>query len=67
MASTRLAFPRPALTPDLVDKYRLSVFPYLVGSGRSLFADVIKPRELELVSSTAFGNAIVGLVYRRGR
>jgi hypothetical protein len=31
----------------------------------SLFADVAKPRELELLSSRAFGNGILGLVYRR--
>jgi dihydrofolate reductase len=52
---------------DLVDEYHLTVFPYLAGGGRSLFADVARPRELELLSSTAFGSGIVGLVYRRRR
>ena len=37
--------------------------PDLAGSGASLFADLPEPRPLELVSSTAFGNGMVGLVY----
>jgi dihydrofolate reductase len=52
---------------DLADEYRLSVFPFLAVSGPRLFADVAKPRPLELVSSTSFGNGMVGLVYRRPR
>jgi dihydrofolate reductase len=50
---------------DLVDEYRLTVFPYVAGKGRSLFADAAEPGPLELVSATAFGNGTVGLVYRR--
>jgi len=49
---------------DLADEYRLAVFPYLAGSGPALFAG-LAPRPLELVSSTSFGNGMVGLVYRR--
>jgi dihydrofolate reductase len=50
---------------DLADEYRLSVFPFLAGSGETLFGGIPKPRPLELVSSTSFGNGMVGLVYRR--
>jgi dihydrofolate reductase len=50
---------------DLVDEYRLTVFPYLAGKGRSLFAEAATPGPLELVSATPFGNGTVGLVYRR--
>ena len=52
---------------DLADEYRLSVFPYLAVTGPALFAGIAKPRPLELVSSTSFGNGMVGLVYRRHR
>jgi dihydrofolate reductase len=52
---------------DLVDEYRLTVFPYLAGKGRRLFDDLEKPRELELVSSTAFGNGTLELAYRPHR
>lgn len=52
---------------DVVDEYRLTVYPYLAGSGKRLFADIAKPRELELVSSTAFAEGVVTLVYRRRR
>ncbi len=37
------------------------------GSGRPLFADVVKPHSLELVSSLAFADGVVSLVYRRPR
>jgi dihydrofolate reductase len=50
---------------DLADEYILSVFPYVAGSGKRLFDHLDTARELELVSSTGFGNGIVDLVYRR--
>lgn len=65
LAHGGVSFARSLVRLDLVDEYRLNVFPYLAGSGRSLFADVARPGELELVSSTAFGNGIAGLGYRR--
>jgi dihydrofolate reductase len=49
----------------LVDEYRLTVFPYLVGSGRRLFGDVEKSRQLDLVASFGFANGTVELQYRR--
>ena len=52
---------------DLIDEYRLTVFPCVVGPGRRLFADLEKSRPLELVSSTAFANGCVELEYRRPR
>jgi dihydrofolate reductase len=67
LAHGGVSFAQSLVRLDLVNEYHLAVFPYLVGSGRSLFADVAKPSELELVSSTAFGNGMVGLVYRRCR
>ena len=52
---------------DLIDEYRLTVFPYVAGPGRHLFGDLEKSRPLELVSSTAFANGCVELEYRRAR
>jgi dihydrofolate reductase len=62
-----VSFARSLVRADLVDEFRLHTFPYLAGSGESLFADVAKPRELALVSSTAFGNQTVATIYRRDR
>ena len=52
---------------DLVDRLRVTVFPYLAGHGRRLFDELAKSRQLELVSSTAFGNGTVELDYRLHR
>jgi dihydrofolate reductase len=62
-----VSFVRSLAGLDLVDEYRLRVYPYLAATGRTLFAEVQKPQPLELVSSTAFGNGTLGLVYRRHR
>ena len=43
---------------DLVDEYRLWVFPVVIGSGKRLFADGTIPAALKLVDST-------GLHHRR--
>jgi dihydrofolate reductase len=55
----------PALiAADLVDEYRLMVYPYVAGEGPRLFeAPVARPR-LELVESHPFSNGIVLLRYR---
>jgi dihydrofolate reductase len=60
-------FAQQLASHDLVDEYRLNVFPSVAGSGRTLVADVAKPAELELVSSTAFDGGQIALVYRRAR
>jgi dihydrofolate reductase len=65
MAHGGVSFVQSLVRLDLVDEYLLTVFPYLAGPGASLFAQLPTPQPLELVSSTAFGNGLVGLVYRR--
>jgi dihydrofolate reductase len=50
---------------DLVDEYRLYVYPIAVGNGSSLFAEVGGPRPLRLTSSRAFPSGAVELVYER--
>jgi hypothetical protein len=49
---------------DLVDEYRVTLFPYVAVKGRRLFDDLEKSRQLELVSGTAFGNGTLELAYR---
>ena len=51
---------------DLVDEYRLLVYPVVLGSGKHLFQDEIETRHLRLVSSRVFGSGIVLLVYQPG-
>ncbi len=50
---------------DLIDEYRLAVFPVLLGSGRRLFNTAI-PCDLQLVSSRTTSKGVVYSVYRRG-
>jgi RibD C-terminal domain len=52
---------------DLIDEFHVDLFPYVAGEGTWLFDDVPKSYRLELVSSTAWSNGIVGLHYRRHR
>ncbi len=67
MANGGFSFWQSLIGLDLIDEYRLNVFPYVVGQGRRLFDDLEKSRPLELVSSTAFTNGCVELEYRRAR
>ncbi|MEV4314064.1 dihydrofolate reductase family protein [Actinocrispum sp. NPDC049592] len=50
---------------DLIDEYRLAVFPVVLGSGKRLFGDGAIPSGLELVSTQATDSGVVGMVYRR--
>jgi dihydrofolate reductase len=49
---------------DLVDEYRLMVFPLVLGTGTRLFADGTPPVNLDLVSAQTAGPA-VRLIYTR--
>ncbi len=49
---------------DLVDEYRLTIHPVIIGTGKRLFAGGAIPTALEPVSvSTTKGGTVVG-VYR---
>ena len=44
---------------DLVDEYRLMVFPVVLGSGKRLFPDSPDKRTLQLVETTQFATGVV--------
>ena len=52
---------------DLVDEYRLMVFPVVLGAGKRLFTDGIARRRLQLEQTTPVGSdGVLILVYRPG-
>ena len=55
---------RTLMEHDLVDEYRLLVFPLVLGNGTRMFPDGTAPVDLSLVSADTSGPAVL-LVYRR--
>jgi class 3 adenylate cyclase/dihydrofolate reductase len=51
------------LKHDLVDEYRLLVYPVILGSGKHLFRDGIDLHHLRLTESRAFASGVVLLTY----
>lgn len=48
---------------DLIDEYRLMVFPIVLGSGRRLFRYGVDTKVLRLVDTEAFASGVVVLTY----
>jgi dihydrofolate reductase len=48
---------------DLVDEYRLMIFPVVLGSGRRLFPETPTKTTLRLVDSRSFGSGVVVHAY----
>lgn len=48
---------------DLVDEYRLLVYPVILGSGKRLFRDRIDTHHLRLTDTRAFSSGVVLLTY----
>jgi class 3 adenylate cyclase len=51
------------LKNDLVDEYRILVYPVILGSGKRLFADRIDTHHLRLIRSRTFGSGVVLLCF----
>ena len=49
---------------DLIDTYRLMIFPVVVGRGRRLFDEAI-PATLQLTETKAYDSGVVALTYAR--
>ena len=47
----------------LVDEYRLSIHPVILGSGKPLFIDIYKRTNLKLVDTKSFSSGVVQLCY----
>lgn len=58
---------RTLIQHDLVDEYRLMVYPVILGGGKRLFQDGSDPRALRLVEAKPVGSGILTLVYRPER
>jgi dihydrofolate reductase len=49
---------------DLIDRYNLLVFPYVLGSGKSVFTSDDRDRQsLRLVASDTYANGVIKLIY----
>jgi dihydrofolate reductase len=49
---------------DLIDEFRLMVFPVVVGGGKRLFGESIDTKVLDLAKTETFGSGMVILTYR---
>ena len=49
---------------DLIDEYRLMVFPVILGSGKHLFREESEKKALRLVESRPFPSGVVLLTYQ---
>lgn len=56
---------RTLVEHDLIDEYRLLLFPLILGSGKQLFTDGTTPRNLTLNESTATTTGVLINTYRR--
>jgi dihydrofolate reductase len=62
-----VGFWKSLIERDLIDEYRITIFPYLAGTGTRLFGDITEPPRLELVSAIPFKNGTMEVTYRRTR
>ena len=60
-----IGFWRSLIRHDLIDEYRLTIFPYLAGTGTRLFEDLQRSPVLDVISTTTFSNGVTELALRR--
>ena len=60
------ALAQTLLRHDLVDSYRLLVYPIILGKGKRLFAEDA-PATLKLVASQPFSSGVIALIYEPHR
>ena len=65
LASIQLA--RTLMELDLVDEFRLKIFPVVLGTGERLFNAVPDKKPLRLVHSQTLGDGLASLTYQRVR
>jgi dihydrofolate reductase len=58
---------RSLMELDLIDEFRISMYPYVTTTGQLMFDDVPEGYGLELVSSTPSTGGVLELHYRRRR
>lgn len=58
---------RSLMALDLIDEFRISMYPYLTDRGTSLFHDLPASYRLDLVSSPSDDQGVIELHYRRHR
>ncbi len=58
-------FVRSLARLEVVDEYRLYVFPFAIGSGTPLFGELDRPQSLRLLGNTTFPSGVVELIYER--
>jgi dihydrofolate reductase len=54
------------LENELIDEFRLKVFPLVLGSGKQLFDDGTVPEGLELTSPLVTPGGVIAATYRTG-
>ncbi len=50
---------------NLIDEYRLMIFPLVVGKGQHLFPEGSAPKDLKLVDTKSFNSGVVVLTYQK--
>ena len=53
------------IAQDLIDEYRLMIFPLVAGSGRRLFPEGSAPKTLKLMDTKSFSSGVVVLIYQK--
>jgi dihydrofolate reductase len=62
-----VGFWRSLIREDLIDEYRISLFPYLAGTGTRLFEDLGHLPALAFAEAIPAGNGVTELAFRRMR